>query len=176
MQLCARRSSGVEITGCLATYSGDYHSIFVEDSYGNHVLLDALADADAGIDSFVDDVSLGIIRDDLKRNVGVFAQERRHKGRDDRYGSGAYNAQPQSSARAVAKAVHRIKREIDGAHDGLHVVKKLLACSGQGHASGCSVEQANAQVLLERAYRLGQSGRRDSQLRCGPGEMAVRRE
>ena len=87
--------------------------------------------------------------------------------------AGAYNAQPQSSARAVAKAVHRIKRVIDGAHDGLHVVKKLLACSGQGHASGCSVEQANAQVLLERAYRLGQSGRRDSQLRCGPGEMAV---
>jgi len=87
--------------------------------------------------------------------------------------AGAYNAQPQSSARAVAKAVHRIKRVIDGAHDGLHVVKKLLACGGQGHASGCSVEQANAQVLLERAYRLGQSGRRDSQLRCGPGEMAV---
>jgi hypothetical protein len=33
--------------------------------------------------------------------------------------AGAYDAQPQSSARAVAKAVHRIKRAIDGAHDGL---------------------------------------------------------
>jgi hypothetical protein len=33
--------------------------------------------------------------------------------------AGAYDAQPQSSARAVAKAVHRIKRVIDGAHDGL---------------------------------------------------------
>jgi hypothetical protein len=36
-----------------------------------------------------------------------------------RAGAGAYDAQPQSSARAVAKAVHRIKRAIDGAHDGL---------------------------------------------------------
>src|SRR6266516_2594122 len=113
MQLCARRSSGVEITGCLATYSGDAtvtirYSLKIRTatmSFSMH----SPTRMPASI-RFVDDVSLGIIRDDLKRNVGVFAQEHRHKGRDDRYGNGAYDAQPQSSARVVAKAVHRIKR------------------------------------------------------------------
>src|SRR5712672_2038033 len=70
------------------------HPVLVEDSDGNHVLLDPLADADAGVDSLVDDVSVGIIRDDLKRDIGVFAQEFGNKRRDDRYGGGAYDAQP----------------------------------------------------------------------------------
>ena len=66
------------------------------------------------------------------------------------------------AARIIAKIIHCIERVIDGAHNGLHVAKKLLASRCQGHATGGAIEQTNAQVLLKQTDRVGQAGWRDA--------------
>ena len=83
-------SLGVEIAGCFTTYSGEAtvsHRIASKIRTAIMSLLDQLTAADTGIGTFVHDVEVRVICNEFERNVGVFAQERRHKWRDDRYGS-----------------------------------------------------------------------------------------
>ncbi len=139
----------------------------------DHILLDALADADAGVEVLLHDVGVGIVDRYFEVDVRILGEEIRDQRRQERDGGGARHAQPQRSHRLVAERRDGFGGPFDPLHDRLHVRQEPLAGLRERDAAGGPVQQAHPEAVLERADGLAQCRRRDAKIGGGLGEAVM---
>ena len=136
------------------------------DANRDHVPLDPMAGADAGVEAIANDVGQAAVGDDLDANGGIGGQELRENGFDHRFRGRARNGETKLAAGLVAE-------HVDGFHRGFKTVERRpqlrqepLADFRQRDAAGGSIEQPHAELLLETADGFAERRTRDAELDC----------
>jgi hypothetical protein len=80
------------------------------DGNRDHVALDALLVADAGVEAGGQHVDKRIVGRDLERHARMGQQEAGDNGGEDFLGDDRRHIEPQRSPRSLAKAVHHVQR------------------------------------------------------------------
>ena len=149
----ARAAVAIKIDG----RRGDGHALDTRsDRHRDHVLLQPLVVADAGIAARGEHIDEAVLRDDLQPDVWVEGEEARHdRGQHEPRGADRH-VEPERSRRAAASADDDVQRRLDFAERRRQPLDQSCADLGRRHASGRPVEQAHAQPRLEAAQGFAQ--------------------
>ena len=172
------RSRGCSGLGWEAKYCGeadDRRAEVLGHAHGHHVLLDELADLDAGVEAGGDEVDTAVVGGDVENDVGVVAREPREL-RDERDHRGASRQQQAHAARRpVAEAGHLVDRLVDVVERRLQPGEELLSRLGRRHAARGARQQADPHPLFQAPDGVAQGRRGDPEAFRGPGEAAFLR-
>ncbi len=116
---------------------------------GNHVPLDALAYADTGIETFLDDVDEALIVGQLELNVGILLQEAGQHGLQDHRGGNPCCIEAQRAGGPSLEDVQLLPR-LDHLTKGRPDPREVrLAGFGQAHASRRPIQQPRSQARFQ---------------------------
>ena len=171
------RSRGCSGLGWEAKYCGEptIAAQVLGHAHGHHVLLDELADLDAGVEAAGDEVDAAVVGGHVENDFRVVVREPRElwDERDHRGASG--QQQPHASRRPVAEARHLVDRLVDVVERRLQPGEELLTRVGPCHAAGGAREQPHPHALLQAPDGVAQGRRGDPEALRGPGEAALLR-
>ena len=105
------------------------------DRNGDHVLLEPLVVADAGVAAGRQHVDETVLGDHLEADVGIGGEEGRHDAGQHQARGADRHVQPQRARRPVAEAVDHIERRLDLAQRRTEPVEQARA--GFGRARRC---------------------------------------
>jgi hypothetical protein len=129
----------------------DEEACLAHDLHGDHVALDLLAEADAGVEPFAHDVARHADHRDVELDAGMGMHEACEHRRDHQICDRRLHGEPQQAGRLVRVAGGLRGRCRELAERRAHAREQPRACLGQRDAAGGAVEQARAEALLERA-------------------------
>lgn len=142
----------------------------------HHVLRDHLAQPDAGVETFANDVDETLIGKQLDGHVRIAFRHCRHHGRH-RQGDGDMGhvdpEQPGRTAADAADAVHAFGDVLKGRGRRLD---QCLAGLGQRDAARRAGEQRLTDPLLDKTHRMADRRRAHAELRRGKREAAAPRD
>ena len=138
------------------------------DRHGDHVLLEPLVVADAGIAAGRQHVDEAVLGDHLQPDVGIGREEGRHDRGQHQPRRADRHVEAERAGRPVAKAVHHIERRLDLAQRRAEPLEQARARFGRGDAARRAVEQPDAELGLQPAHRLAQARRRCCRWRARP--------
>ena len=120
----------------------------------DHVLLQPLVVADAGVATRSQHVDEAVLGDDLHLDVGIGGEEAGQDGGQHQAGGADRHIETERARQPVAKAVHHVERRFHLAERGGQPVDQPGACLGRRDAAGGAVEQPDAQPRFEATHRL----------------------
>ena len=129
------------------------------DRHRDHVLLQPLVVADAGVAAGREHVDEAVLGDDLQPDVGIGGEERRHDARQHQPRRADRHVEPQRAGRPVAKAVDHVERRLDLGQRRAEPLQQARARLGRRDAARGAVEQPDAEPRLQPAHRLAQARR-----------------
>lgn len=129
------------------------------DRDGDHVLLEALLVADAGVAAGSEDVDQVLLGGDLEPDVREGGQEAGHDARQHQARGADGHVQSQRAGRAVAKAVDDVECRLDLVERRPQTLQQAGAGLGQRDAARGAGEQAHGEPALESAHGLAERGR-----------------
>ena len=134
------------------------------EAHRDHVLRHGLSEADAGVETFGDDVAQPAIGDDVEMDLRVKAEEARQQWAQDHPDRRVAGIDAHRAARDFAEIVDLLQRLRDRGYGGTQPGGKPLPRLGQRYATRRAVEQAHAETLLEAADGMADGGTGDVQL------------
>ena len=111
------------------------------DRHRDHVLLQPLVVADAGVATGREHIDEALLGDHLQPDVGIGGEERRHDAGQHQPRGADRHIEPQRARRPVAKAVHHVERGLDLGQRRAEPLKQALAGLGGHDAARRAVEQ-----------------------------------
>ncbi len=126
------------------------------DRHRDHVLLQPLVVADAGVAAGGQHVDEAVLRDDLQPDVGIGGEEGRHDRGQHQPRRADRHVEPQRARRPVAEAVDHVERRLHLAQRRAEPVEQARAGLGRRHAARGAVEQPHAEPRLQPAHRLAE--------------------
>src|SRR5258707_11537900 len=140
------------------------------DTHRDHILLDAMAGPDAGIEAVAHDISERAVGDDFQGD----GRMRRKKFREHRLyyllRRGARHRKTQMSRRLVTEDVDRFDRRFKTLECRPQLRQEAFADLGRGDAPRSAVEQPDAELFLERPNGFRECRSRDAELTRRLGE------
>jgi hypothetical protein len=128
------------------------------DRHRNHVLLQPLAIADAGVATGREHVDETFLGDDLQANVWIGGEERRNDRRQHQSRRADRDIQLEHTRWPVTQAVSHVDGGFDLGERRGEPVQKALARLGRNDTARGSVEKPDAELRLQPANRLAQAG------------------
>ena len=139
----------------------------------NHVLCQAAAGSDAGVESCGDDVHQPVIGDDLQPDPRIGFQEPAHHGLDDQLGRDAGDVQAQQPRRPAPEGANLLDRLGDIAQGRADPLQQVLARLGDADAPVRPVEQPHVEDAFKAADDVAQRRRADAALQGGLAEASM---
>jgi hypothetical protein len=140
---------GPGVGGEVPPRADDRRAEVLGDAHGHHVLLDELADLDAGVEAGGDEVDAAVVGGDVENDLRVVAREPREL-RDERDHRGtARQEQAHAAGRPVAEARHLLDRLVDVVECRLPPGEELLSCVGRSHAARGTRQQPDPHALFQ---------------------------
>ena len=129
------------------------------DRYRDHVLLQPLAVADAGVAAGGEHIDEAVIGDHFETDVGIGREKTRHDCRQNQSRHHHRHIQAQHAGRPFAELIDDIERGFDFVQRRRQPVEQTCACFGRADAAGGAVEQPYTQPGFEPPHRLAQRRR-----------------
>src|SRR6185437_6373031 len=129
------------------------------DRHRDHVLVEPLLVADAGVATGGEDIDEALLGDDLDDNARIFPEEGRHDVGQHQPHRAHRHVELQRAYRPVAKGVDRIERRVELAQDRIEPLQEVAAGLGRRHAAGGAVQQPHAETRLQPPHRIAEPRR-----------------
>src|SRR5712671_7574569 len=146
------------------------------DRHRDHVLLQPLVVADAGVEACGQHIDEAVLGGDLHRDSWIRLQEALHDGGQNEPGDGGRHIEPERTCEAVAEAVDSIDRRRHLAQCRDEAFQQPGARLGRRHAACRTVEEAHAEPHLQPAYGLAQGRGRGAAHGRGATKAAMSRD
>lgn len=137
------------------------------DRHCNHVLLEALIIADAGIRPGAEQVDEAILGSDLKTDLWESLQERDDDSWKYSASNVRWNVEPKCTCRPITECIDRINRRFNLAKSWGEPIEEARARFSWCDAARRSIEKPNAQSIFEPSYGLAQRRGRSWMTTCG---------
>jgi EmrB/QacA subfamily drug resistance transporter len=141
--------------------------------YGDHVALEQLAEPDAGVEAFADQVGEVVLDAQIQRDARIGGEEVHQHRLQQRARDDLRHGQAQRARRGAAALAQLLERRVDRAERWLDAREQLAAGVSEADPPGRALEEAHAQPLLELAHRLAQRRGRHAEHARGAREGAV---
>ncbi len=128
------------------------------DRHRDHVLLQALVVANAGVTPGRQQIDEAIVSDYFQPDLGIRGEKRRNDRRLHQAHGTDRDVETQRSCRTVAKAVHHIERGVDLVQRRPEALEQALPCLGRDDASGRPVEQPDPELCFQPPHRFAEPG------------------
>ncbi len=159
--------------GEIGRCTDDSHAQVRTDAHRDHVLRHLLAQSDARVVAFRDDIGQAVIDDDLDMDVRIFAHQLRDRGPEDRFRRMLAGRDANVSGRLLAKLAQPGQFGIDLVKPGSDGMKQPFARLGWRNIARRAREQPDTQPLFEAAYRVTEGRCRNAKLRRRVRETAL---
>jgi len=124
----------------------------------DHILFQSLAVTDAGIATGGEHVDEAVLGDHLQPDFGISGEERRHDRGQDEPRHAERDIESERAGRPLAKAIHHVKRSFDFGQSRSEPLEQVRARLGGNNTPRRPVEEPDAELRLQPAYRLAERG------------------
>ena len=176
MHVCAVNSWGVLGRCRFAKYDGgaDHrHAHLRADAHGNHVPRYLLAEADAGVIAFGDDVGQPIVDDDLDLDVGIVRQQLGQRGPENRLSRVLAGRDADRAGGLRAQFAESGQFGVDLLEPWAHGAQKTFASFRRRDAACRAREQTDSEALFQPSDGVAEGRLRHAELRRGFREAAL---
>ena len=119
--------------------------------HGHHVLLQAFAEADAGIEAGRDNIDKRILGHQFDPHTGMAGEKTAEQRCQNQFASGTRGVDTQRAEWRVTKGIDLVQRPVNVLQRRRKAVEQAFAGFGGGDAARCPVEQAHAEAGFQSA-------------------------
>jgi hypothetical protein len=143
------------------------------DSHGDHVLLDALAQPDAGVEALLDDVAERAVEDQLDADIGIVLEHGLQLRPDHAFQRMVGERQPDRARRPVAERHQRRDLVLDLGHAWRDRLEQPLARRRRRDVPSRARQQPDAHTGFKLLDRVAEGRLHDADPCRRPGEAAL---